>query len=150
MPRRQDRAPQVDDRVRVDPSHRVHGGQSGIVVDMRYGMSLVRLDDGGIVQILTNFLLVKRGINSAVHVAPRTTSMENRVKETVKEALEAARHELVTLHGLMATDTPSEYSDAQSAGCDSNAAWDSFIENCWTLDTSAVIEKIDAALKENA
>lgn len=51
------------------------------------------------------------------------------MSEIVKQALEAARHELVTLHGLLAADgaSPSE---------------------TWVIDTSAAIAQLDMALSE--
>jgi hypothetical protein len=49
------------------------------------------------------------------------------MKPETKQALEAARHELVTLDGLLAAD-----------GCAPHETW--------TIDTSAVVALIDAAL----
>lgn len=64
----------------------------------------------------------------------------------VLNALEAARHELVTLHGLWATDHPRAYAEAQEDGADANGAYDALMETFHQLDTRAVIAQLDAVL----
>ena len=61
-----------------------------------------------------------------------------------KPLLETVLHELNILHGLWATDRFDAYDEAQHEGCDSNAAWDIFRDNCFRIDLSALIEKIEA------
>lgn len=52
------------------------------------------------------------------------------MSDIVKQALEAARHELVTLHGLVVTDKPVG-------------------GNVFVIDTSEAISKLDKAIQEN-
>jgi hypothetical protein len=51
--------------------------------------------------------------------------------DKVRKALEAARHELTTLHGLLAADGVAP-------------------QETWAIDTSATIALIDEALSESA
>jgi len=66
--------------------------------------------------------------------------------EQFEKALERARHELTTLHGLHACDGFDAYSRAQRDGIDPAGAWDSFLESTWQIDVSQTIEAIDIAL----
>lgn len=71
--------------------------------------------------------------------------------ERYREALEAARHSLTTLHGLWATDedpSVSRYEEAVECGLDNHAILDGIVERSWHLDESVVLEQIDAALTE--
>lgn len=51
----------------------------------------------------------------------------------IREALEAARHELTTLHNLTVTDRPDANAEA---------------ENLWVTDTSSAVALIDRALAD--
>lgn len=64
----------------------------------------------------------------------------------IRAALEHARHELTTLHGLVATDTPHAYQEALSSGSDPDGAWNTYTEQTWKIDTSGVMQEIDALL----
>lgn len=67
-------------------------------------------------------------------------------ERAVVEALKAARHALVTVTGLHATDQPRAYEDALAEGCDADGARGAQREATWVLDESAAIAQIDAAL----
>jgi hypothetical protein len=64
----------------------------------------------------------------------------------LREALEAASHELSVLHGLTATDDPDAYADAIEAGLDSNGAAKCEREASFKIDTSKTQGIIRAAL----
>lgn len=66
----------------------------------------------------------------------------------LEEGLRDALHELTTLNGLVATDTPNAYGDALSNGCDANGAWDVFAANLFTIDTLKSIDLVTALLTE--
>ncbi len=66
--------------------------------------------------------------------------------ERMRVALEDARHELTIVHGLSASDRVSAYGHAQEMGADANGAWGAFCETLFTIDTSAELAIIDAAL----
>ncbi len=66
--------------------------------------------------------------------------------EQIRKALEAAHHELTTLHGLYAFDTTRPYTDAVHAGSDADGAWEAFQEETWQIDTTAVLRQIEAIL----
>lgn len=61
----------------------------------------------------------------------------------LRGALEDARHHLVTLDGLYATDRFDAYNDALENGCDSNAAYDSLCDVVWVIDEKPCIQRID-------
>lgn len=63
-----------------------------------------------------------------------------------KKLLEDLRHELTTLHGLHATDGFSSYGDALTSGCDAPGAWDCFVSDCFKLDFSSLLKRIDEEL----
>lgn len=65
---------------------------------------------------------------------------------TMRWVLEMARHELITLHGLTASDGTRIYGAAMQNGCDAEGAWRSFLEETWTIDTLKVTTAIDAVL----
>ena len=69
---------------------------------------------------------------------------------TIREALEEARHALVTTHGLYAIDKNpgEEYSEAARAGCDPWACFCIVRDQVFQLDNLAAIRKIDVALEE--
>lgn len=69
-----------------------------------------------------------------------------RQRDELLAALETARHALVTLNGLSATDGFKAYSYALDDGCDPSGAWDVFLKQCITIDESAAINSIDAAI----
>ncbi len=62
------------------------------------------------------------------------------------EALGEARHELVTLSGLTASDGLDAYGEAQREGCCPNGAWDCFCEQTFRINTQNAIQKIDTAI----
>jgi hypothetical protein len=66
--------------------------------------------------------------------------------DLIRTTLEDARHRLVTLNGLTASDGLGAYGDALYNGCDNSGAWDCFKDETWTIDETAGIAKIDAAL----
>jgi hypothetical protein len=68
----------------------------------------------------------------------------------MRKSLEDARHCLVTLDGLEASDRVSAYGHAQEMGADANGAWDAFCETLFTIDTSVEVATIDAALLPDA
>ena len=63
-------------------------------------------------------------------------------------ALESAEHELTTMQGLHATDNIRSYGKALANGCDSNGAWDTFIETVFEIDSKVTLTKVRAALNE--
>lgn len=72
------------------------------------------------------------GGSSAGDLSPlQGTSAERATIERLREALEVARHELVTLHGLKAADGAAP-------------------EETWDIDTSGAVAAIDGALNEAA
>ncbi len=68
-------------------------------------------------------------------------------EQRLREALEAARHALTTLHGLTASDGVGEYAEALAEGCDHAGAWDCFVDETWRIDEAATLALIDKALE---
>ena len=66
--------------------------------------------------------------------------------EMVLEALEKARHSLVTLDGLFVTDGFDTYHQALDDGCDPSGAWDFFVECTWRIDESSVLRYLDTVI----
>jgi hypothetical protein len=66
--------------------------------------------------------------------------------EVTRKALEAARHELVTLHNLTVTDQPDAYAEARREGLEPEAVRGCEVETRWVTDTSAAVALIDEAL----
>jgi hypothetical protein len=96
----------------------------------------------------------KLGLPSpAAQAAPEPSLGEGSKDELIK-ALQAARHDLVAVHGLVATDKPNAfadgYSEARSEGLDAHDAVEAALEDVresrWTLDTSKTLALIDDAL----
>ena len=71
------------------------------------------------------------------------------MSDNLQEALQAAHHELTTIHGLWATDTLGAYGNALRSGCDPNSAWDCFREEMWRIDVQSVLDTIDRALAKH-
>jgi hypothetical protein len=61
-------------------------------------------------------------------------------------ALEAARHDLTTYHGLHAFDTTEGYHRAIQTGSDADGAWNAFQEETFQIDTTATLALLDAAI----
>lgn len=63
-------------------------------------------------------------------------------REIIK-LLENIEHELTTLNGLYATDGFGSYSHAMSEGCDSDGAFDIFVNDCFKIKTGKYSKKIN-------
>jgi len=72
---------------------------------------------------------------------------EEEGKEIIRRALEQARHELTTLHGLHVCDSYGEARREQGA---THLASQCFLETMWQIDTKPSIELIDQALATHA
>ena len=66
--------------------------------------------------------------------------------EGAKVALQDARHRLVTLEGLWATDNMGRYSEALYDGADNDKAHDLFVDQMFRIDEQEGLAIIDAAL----
>ena len=58
------------------------------------------------------------------------------------KSIESIEHELATLSGLYATDGFGSYSHAMSEGCDSDGAFDIFVDECFEIKTKKYIKKL--------
>lgn len=66
----------------------------------------------------------------------------------IRRVLEQAHHALTIHHGLRASEGLNAYHQAIVAGSDPNGAWESFVEETWTIDVSDILRNIDAVLAE--
>ncbi len=71
---------------------------------------------------------------------------EATVRSLMVDALRLARHTLATTHGLVVTDQPNAFEDAQRDGCDANAARDVQREVSWEIDHASELRVVDAVL----